>query len=315
MEGNVTLDLDELRHTNDDGVTVVRVALRGTLYFRRSHEPAQREAIKRCVREFVGRSRGALRWLFPTPAGARELGGDAVAPSVEAKLAELDATDDAWELHVHGGAAAEEASDLGVQVFVRRDWEEAPPHNHLSFLSFRFPMLWFRDVRPGFPSYVLECARALAATHGYGGVGVVTAADRFLGVPFEPVVASLAERFPGIEIDYPAKHLVWVRAGIKGVNWLTVVGDEWLAKVGGLEALRTALPPAVVLHPYPGGCMIQAGEVPQTGDRNRRLDAPEYRRVAAALRAIRITTHSGVHSGEGLDRPRFERWLRRFDDE
>jgi hypothetical protein len=153
----------------------------------------------------------------------------------------------------------------------------------------------------------------LKPEHGYAGIGLVTAADRFLAAQFEGVVTSLAERFPGLEIDYPVKHLLWARAGIKSVNWLTILGEDVIARFGGVDVVKAALPFSATVRPYDGGAIIQASQLPQIGDRNRQIGVDAYVTVARALQPIRITTHSGVHGGEGLDRERFERWLARFD--
>jgi hypothetical protein len=46
---------------------------------------------------------------------------------------------------------------------------------------------------------------------------------------------------------------------IRDVNWLTAINDELLARVGGLEKARDVLGDEIVLHPYEGGVVFQAG--------------------------------------------------------
>ena len=173
---------------------------------------------------------------------------------------------------------------------------------------------WFRDGPQGFRSFVTRASERLQPVHGYAGIGLVTAADRFLASQFNDDVAAMAERFPGLEIDYPVKHLVWLRTGIKGVNWLTILGNDTIERFGGLERVQSALPAAAALHAFRGGCLIQAGPAPRIGDRNLGLGVEDYRSVAVALKPLRITTHSAVHGTAGLDRARFEAWLARFDE-
>jgi len=308
-----TVAFDDLVARDENGVVGVTSALRCTVYLRNDFEPERRQAIRELIRRYADFAKDGLRWLMPTAKGARRIDASTIAAALDGNLASIEDSDDSWEMRLHGGEQAEAASDLGIEVFLRRRWEEEPPHNQLSFVSFRFPLLWFADKTPGFPSFVLRACEQLQPVHGYGGIGLVTAADRFLASHFTGMVASLAERFPGLEIDYPVQHLIWVRAGIKGVNWLTIVGDGEIARFGGMDALKAALPSTATLHTYDGGVMIQASPMPQIGDRNRQVDVDDYRKVAVALKPIRISTHSGVGGG-GFDREQFERWLARFDE-
>ena len=312
MQYDPAAAFDDLVARDENGVVGVSPALLCTLYLCRDFEPERRRAIRDVIRRYADLAKDGLRWLIPTEKGARRIDASTIAAALDTDRASIEDSDDSWELHLHGGEQPEAASDLGIEVFLRRRWEEEPPHNHLSFVSFRFPLLWFADKKPGFPSFVLRACEQLKPVHGYGGIGLITAADRFLASHFTGMVATLAERFPGLEIDYPVSHLIWVRAGIKGVNWLTILGDDEIARFGGLDALKAALLSTATLHAYGGGMMIQASPMPLIGDRNRQVDVDDYRKVAVALKPIRISTHSGVGGG-GFDRERFERWLARFD--
>lgn len=87
-------------------------------------------------------------------------------------------------------------------------------------------------------------------------------------------------------------------------------------ELGGLDAARKALEPEAILHPYPGGVVIQASEVPLLGDTHRG-DIPEaYRRVARFTRPVRFEDYrsSLFKVFEPLDRKEETRkWIRRFD--
>ena len=314
MQYDPTAAIDTMVARDENGVVGVTPALLCTVYLRHDFEPERRRAIREVIQQYVALAKDGLRWLMPTKKGARRIDVSTVATALDANLASIEDSGDSWELHLHGGEQPEAASDLGIDVFLRARWEQEPPPNQLSYVSFRFPLLWFADKKPGFPSFVLRACEQLEPLHGYGGIGLITAADRFLASHFTDMVVSLAERFPGLEIDYPVSHLIWVRAGIKGVNWLTILGEGEIARFGGLDTLKAALPSTATVHAYRGGLMIQASPMPQIGDRNRQVDVDDYRKVAVALKPIRISTHSGVGGG-GFDRERFERWLARFDQQ
>jgi hypothetical protein len=312
MQFDPTVAFNDLVARDENGVVGLTSALLCTVYLRHDFEPERRRAIREVIQRYADFAKDGLRWLMPTPKGARRIDTSTIAAALDANLASIEDSSESWELDLHGGEQPEAASDLGIEALLGARWEQEPPPNQLSYLSFRFPLLWFADKKPGFPPFVLRACEQLEPIHGYAGIGLVTAADRFLASHFTGVVASLAERFPGLEIDYPISHLTWVRAGIKGVNWLTILGDGEIVRFGGMDALKAALPSTATLHTYGGGVMIQASPMPQIGDRNRQVDVDEYRKVAVALKPIRISTHGGVGGG-GFDRERFERWLARFD--
>jgi hypothetical protein len=313
MQYDPTVAFDNLTARDENGVVGVTSALRCTVYLRHDFEPERRRAIRDLIQRYADLAKDGLRWLMPWPKGARRVDASTISAALDASLASIEDSDRSWELDLHGGEQPQAASDLGIEALLGARWEQEPPPNQLSYVSFRFPLLWFADKKPGFPSFVLRACEQLEPIHGYGGIGIVTAADRFLAARFDGVVASLGERFPGLEIDYPVSHLIWVRAGIKGVNWLTILGDGEIARFGGLGALKAALPSTATVHAYNGGVMIQASPMPQIGDRNRQIDVDDYRKVAVALKPLRISTHSSVGGG-GFDRERFERWLARFDE-
>ena len=136
-------------------------------------------------------------------------------------------------------------------------------------------------------------------------------------------LAALCLRHPGLDWDNTGSVqnflLRWDRTlsdflpQIKRVNWLTFVSDRALVYLGGREQLTNMLgiDPAIVVHPLEHGVCIQAGPAPQLGDIARQEFLPTYRRVTAALRAIRLEKHSGV--GGGFSDDQAMDWLNGLD--
>lgn len=132
-------------------------------------------------------------------------------------------------------------------------------------------------------------------------------------------VHAALQRYPGLDIHEPGSF-AWDGAvlhdRIKCVNWLTVLGDEVLGQLGGLEVARKALEPDCTFHPYEGGVVIQAGEAPQLGD-TYQGDVPEvYRKVARFTKPVRFEAYrsSLFKVFEPMDgKEEAVRWVRRFD--
>lgn len=147
--------------------------------------------------------------------------------------------------------------------------------------------------------------------------------DSALRNAMEGRLAALCLRHPGLDWDNTGSvHtslLLWDRAlsnflpRIKRVNWLTLVSDRALVSLGGRDQLASVLAadPAIVVHGVGEGVCVQAGAAPQLGDVARHDVLPTYRRVAAALRPIRLDKHSGM--GLGFSDEEAMQWLNGLD--
>jgi hypothetical protein len=109
-------------------------------------------------------------------------------------------------------------------------------------------------------------------------------------------------------------HKLATLNGIKGGNWLTILSDPFVERLGGRDAIREALGEPFAVESFTGGVMIVAGNAPEVGDRNRNIDAPLYRKLARILRPIRIDQHPPVYAMGPLSvEGEFDAWLARFD--
>jgi len=161
---------------------------------------------------------------------------------------------------------------------------------------------------------------------GHAGLAInqdEAVSDPALRNPMEGRLAALCLRHPGLDWDDTGSVqnflLRWDRAlsdflpQVKRVNWFTFISDRALVRLGEREQLAKTLgsDPAIAVHPLGQGVCIQAGPAPQLGDIGRGDFLPTYRRVAAALRPIRLEKHSGV--GRGFTDDRAMDWLNGLD--
>jgi hypothetical protein len=159
MQYSSNVEPDDLVARDANGVVAVSSALRCTLYLRRGFEVEQRRAMRDVINRYVDMAKDGLRWLMPTKAGALALNASNIADALDTKLASIENSEDTWELHVHGGEQAQAASDLGIEVSLRRRWEAEPPHKHLSFISFAFRSSGSPTRSPSFRCSCSACAR------------------------------------------------------------------------------------------------------------------------------------------------------------
>ncbi|HSG81052.1 MAG TPA: type VI immunity family protein [Gemmatimonadota bacterium] len=298
---------------DDNGRVVLRIGLLATLYFDEGHTGERRAAVGECVDDYLRMCGPELRWgLHPKGGGFQDLARKPVPTPSEYFASRSPSENDLWEFYYHGGDPPEEASDLRVKGLGARKWQ-SEGKGQLSYFSVALPITWFADREGNFVELVLSWCGRLKPVHGYGGLGILDSPDVSLAQRHAQQAYGLARRFPGLEADYPVSHVHYLKDGIKGVNWLTVLGESWLKKAGGVSGLRDQLGEPFRFFEFDGGLLIQAGPMPQMGDSNRELSVPEYRRLAQLLKSIRVTDHKAFPAWSGFDAGRTNSWLARFD--
>ncbi|HSO00486.1 MAG TPA: type VI immunity family protein, partial [Candidatus Nanopelagicales bacterium] len=205
--------------------------------------------------------------------------------------------------------------------------EERRGYDTVDFVRFSIPLVVALHDVGSLEGLLLEACAQLGPVSGYAGIGIIESPDSSISIKYEPTVYAWAQRFPGLEADYPISHSIWLgkgrdggRPGIKGVNWFTVLADRWLEELGGREKVISdimAMDRNFRLVPYAGGLLIRAGTRPQLGDAQRNIWPDLYIELSKYLKPIRIVQHGPFqHGNPGLrfDHERSEAWLRRFDD-
>lgn len=289
----------------------LRLSLLLTLYFRDG--PTRRAAVAACFDAFRALAGSRLRWAFPSETGVVDLAERPEYAGPPCFLRDRRGAPEAWEFHWHAGTAADAASDLGLRAFGPGDGPYQAP-GALSFLGARFPATWFAGREAEFIALARSWCVQLQPVHGYAGYGITGGAD-----PFEtfsgqgPLLQDLSARYKGLEIDAPAEHLIWLRRGIKGVNWLTVLSEEVVQGLPGeMEGLLRSVGEDRQVHRYENGALLQVGAEPQLLDGRDPTGEAAYARLAHLLRPIRVITHGALVNGV-LGRDEMEAWLRRFD--
>jgi hypothetical protein len=297
-----------------DGHVGMRIGLLATLFVTESWTRPVREAVTDAAEEYIRQFGPHLRWA-QGPKGPRIYRMESgQAPFLRKWLPEHE-DGKAWYFGFHGGESADTASEFQVSALgsdnVCKD---------LGHFQIYLPLTWFAE-HPGatFSDFVLRFAQRLRPLSGYAGVGVLEMLNDYGQQPFYVTVRQIAERFPGLEVEHHLGHDIYLTKGIKGVNWLTVLGDRWVQEIGGLDYLKIRLGEDFKLSPYDGGVMIQAGPKPQIGDVTLSRWPQHYITLAKVLKPIQVKVHGAFHLGDPmgvekrLDHAASLAWLFRFD--
>lgn len=217
----------------------------------------------------------------------------------------------AWAMHA--GNAMDAASPISFESYVRED-----DRHKLSYVRASFPPHAYSGLEGAnqFAALVTDWAGRLPFFHGYGGLALNQSAQAGTKQGNSKIVFALASRFPGFEVDDCGGTVLVAQEAIKGINWLTLLGDKFGNRLGGIASLRKKLSNEIELVPVPNrGLMIRAGKEPGTGDVNRGHQLPLYQEVSRALLPIRMVQHPALGPIEfGSFGPQgTEAWLKRFD--
>lgn len=311
---------DELALDDGEGHIVLQIVLSATLYVENGYLEATRVAIGKVCEAYATRCADHLRWALNPDTDRMEPFGSGKGTRILEWLPALPEKKQ-YTIMFRGAEDKRSASPwylecLGIE---RRSYDT------LSYVRICYPLLVIADASNPFHDIVLDMCRILRPVSGYTGVSFVESPDTYLSGQYEPVVYQWAQRFPGLEIDYPTAHTIGLRKGrggkpgIKGASWLTALADRWLDEMGGIDKLIagvTALDPRFSFYPYDGGLLIRAGDLPELGDAQRDVWPELQGKLARYLKPIRVTEHPAFHYDNPgrMHQRESEAWLRRFDD-
>jgi len=216
-----------------------------------------------------------------------------------------------WTLIYHAGEKASDASDIEVYSFNIGD--QSKQSNGTSFVRVHFPITVLENA-PAVCEWIQDWSELLKPDHGYAGFCLAQSHgyERGEAMTYE---YAIAQRFPGIDIYTNVGHSLQLGNYIKGVNWLTILSDIFLERIGGLEAVKEQMGELPVLT-YAGGAILQAGALPQFGDTEQNISMTAYKRVAGIVEPLR---HRNYGRGAGMLGPgpkltheAYREWLARF---
>ncbi|MGF9759339.1 type VI immunity family protein [Microvirga sp. 0TCS3.31] len=166
---------------------------------------------------------------------------------------------------------------------------------------------------------ILRTAALAIAEHvplysGHGGL-VFVYEPSLLEDAFEAIYAR-ARRFWGVDIEHMNGTLPLTKMGIKGVNWITLVGRKFASTVEVSAALTNlAEVQAVTVAQRKNATVFIAGSHPMPGDQHRpdrSLDP--YYAIAQALKPLFLYEHPDFPGERFVNNGNTVGWIRRFID-
>lgn len=178
-----------------------------TLYFNDGYTGDKRRALLELVDEYLGWAGARLQWWFTEGRRFSRVSGlksmDMSAYLLTSKYEQPD-SDLKWSFMWHGGVHSEDASEIRLEG-LGASRMECERHGGLSYVRASFPI----DSHLHFlHDTARRWATRLEAIHGYGGIAMIASPDDELASVSEGLFVARGDRFPGLDVDYPAEHAV-----------------------------------------------------------------------------------------------------------
>ena len=263
------------------------VGMRMTLYFAEASSPSIRAAIRECLADYLKQTNASLKCC--SVPWSRSWKPFSSKVSDELRMWLQTAPEMApWDFIATGSENDYAASPFHIEVLAAGAWEQKA-FNKLSYITATFPEDWFSTQEEPLSTWMFRWADRLAPRHGFGGLSFYLPVSRAACANMEKEVYESALRYPAIELDYPVNQLRDLSDKLKGVNWLTAVGDDLMRQLD-----KTERPPSsAILSKYNGGTLIQLGD--SVPSRNlTQNDIPEnYRELDRFLKPVRVQPAHG----------------------
>ncbi len=82
-----------------------------------------------------------------------------------------------------------------------------------------------------------QAAARLRFSSGFAGFGLSRAEEADISCEYRPDIYFVSRRYRGVNVGELLQGMYAIPNGIRGVNWLTFVGQRWLEPIGGIAGL------------------------------------------------------------------------------
>jgi hypothetical protein len=302
-------DFDHINIIDDEGLLLACLGMVITLYIEEPYHQSIRMGAVECIKEYTELVKPYLRWVSIKGNRMKKF-RQTQLDSISDQVSRLEPMD-YFEIILSGAAKVEMANHYNLETLLRGKRK----FKNIGFLSATLPLGFLENQPPGFlQKLAVRWCNHLKAFHGYAGFAIIRSVDYYYAEKAEPYLYPMVKRFPGMEIDMPTAYLPYCKDGIKGINWLTILSNTFLERLGGKTGLKAKLGEEFSFYDYKEGTIIQAGPYPQIGDLEQNNIPPHYQKLYRQVRPIQ-TEYPDIliRTPQGVDDLAFaQEWLKRF---
>ncbi|PQQ25139.1 hypothetical protein C6H64_20055 [Photorhabdus luminescens] len=298
---------------NGDGLTVSRLGISITLFFKQGYTQAKKQRILACYRRFREEFGTHLRFHTHELKGLKKYSPENIAKVEEGILNQKKNQPSSWDV-----SDARNLYEAPRYLMHYLDSDEADGDDSSSYLSLVLPWDYLKEQEgmTRFMAWLEFLCEQLEPDSGDCGYCLVLPRDYH---DYFPLEYQLAQRYPALQVN-SAVHTAKLQYGhsIRSINWITLVSKRFVNRLGGEYWIRQVLRPYrdVVISSYRDGLIIRAGQYPDLTPLPGSV--PEsYLAINQLIRPIRVIPREG-HSlhfyGEGhFDDISTLAWYARYD--
>ncbi|MCM2448311.1 DUF3396 domain-containing protein [Rahnella sp. CG8] len=297
-----------------DGRPAVGLGLIITVFFRNGHTPEVRQKMVGCVDRFYNEFGVFLkkqmngRWVGITEKNYVKKRQEIIDSSPE----------EIFDWYLTCSTEDYLAPDYAISIMGKRIFHN---DNNRSVIKLTFPLSLLKeeDGSLRYQDWLLWLCNEFEVESGYAGISFSLPREFHRMFPYE---YSLAQRFSGVMVD-SIGMLEGGDAveGIKGACWYTILGNQWVDKLGGRPFVNrmVADTPEIAILSYNQGLILQAGQQPPgLGEINDEGLPSLLVKVNQIIRPIRQDGHNSLHFYSMEDNHQFNKessmkWYARFD--
>ncbi len=197
----------------------------------------------------------------------------------------LSLQSDLFGIHLQAGIDARDPTPPSFDFFYHR----LDPDHPRSGFRVVFPVSEAKD-----PELLVELVQdTVSGVHFlYGFCGyALTWNPMFPAITrtFQHWGAAKLKRHPGLGLGDLLPFVIHAGAGVLTIGWLSLLGEEYLAKLGGWHAVsHLATDELKVYRLGEDGVILRAGVRPEIGDVNRRDRLPTYKALGRLIEPLRV---------------------------
>ncbi|AKH63012.1 MULTISPECIES: DUF3396 domain-containing protein [Photorhabdus] len=274
---------------NGDGLTVSRLGLSITLFFKQGYTQEKKQRILACYRRFREEFGTQLRFHSHSLKGLSKYSPENIIKIEEGILARKKNQLCGW---VVSNAKNEDEAPNYLMRYLDSDEDDGDDSS--SYLSLVLPWDYLKepDGMVRFMAWLDFLCEQLEPDSGDCGYCLVLPKDYY---DYFPLEYQLAQRYPSLQVN-SAVHTAKLQYGhsIRGINWITLLSKRFVGRLGGEVWIRKTLAryPDVVISPYSNGLMIRAGQYPDLTPLSGSV--PEsYFAINQLIRPIRVIPREG----------------------